>query len=85
MNNLIYFVSDRTEIKIPACLIKPSNLSDLTKATLTSNGTTKAPEGFATISKNADNSYKISMFSNDSLFDGKEYSFQLAFEDPSGI
>ena len=73
LSSLTYSVSDKIDINVPACLITPSSLSYYTTATLTSNGGTQAPRGFATVIKNPDNSYKISLFSKDPLIDGKEY------------
>ena len=73
LSSLTYSVSDKIDIHVPACLITPSSLSYYTTATLTSNGGTQAPRGFATVIKNSENSYKISLFSKDPLIDGKEY------------
>ncbi len=73
MSNLIYSVSDKTEINLPSCIITPSYLVDSTTVTLISFGESEAPSGFATVNKNADKSYKISLFSKDPLIDGKEY------------
>ena len=82
MNEFIYYISDLTEINLPVCLVIPKSLPDLTKATLTSIGATPPIAEFANISKNSDNSYKISLFSNDLLIAGNVYQFKLNFDDP---
>ena len=82
LSSLTYSVSDTIDIHVPACLITPSSLSYYTTATLTSNGRTQAPKGFETVRKNPDNSYKISLFSNDLLIAGNVYQFKLNFDDP---
>ena len=43
-----------------------------------------APDGFATISKNADNSFTIDMFSDNPALSGSGFNFYMAFTDSMG-
>ena len=83
VSNLSYFISDSTEISVPACIMNPSNLPYSAIVTLNSIGTTSPPAGFATLAQNPDNSYKITISSNDVSIDGQTYTFLLSFSDTS--
>lgn len=82
-NNLSYFISETTELTVPACLITPGMCANTTLGTLTSIGATTAPSNFATIMKNANDSFKIVLSSSDVSITGQSYTLQLGFSDSS--
>ena len=82
-SNLNYFISETTELTIPACVVTPGICANTIVGTLTSTGATAAPGGFATMTKNADGSFKIVLTSNDVSKTGQSYTLTLGFSDPS--
>ena len=74
-SSLSYFISETTELTIPGCTITPAFCLNTTTGTVTSTGASTPAGGFATLTKNANNSFKITMFSNDSLTTGRTYQF----------
>ncbi len=55
----IYFITDITQLIVPACVITPNNCPNRIVATFTSSGVNTPPVGFATLSKNTNNSFFI--------------------------
>ena len=82
-NNLNYFIDETTELTIPACVVSPGICANTILGTLTSTGSTTAPGGFATMSKNANGSFKILLTSSDASKAGESYTFTLGFSDLS--
>jgi hypothetical protein len=64
-------------------VVTPVICANTTTITLTSTGATTAPANFATITKNADGSFKIVLTSNDVSRTGQSYIFTFGFSDPS--
>jgi hypothetical protein len=64
-------------------LVSPEICPSTSVGTLTSTGATTAPIGFATLTKNQDDSFKIVFASSDVAKIGQSYQFTLGFTDTS--
>ena len=78
-----YFVTDTTTVAVPVCKPTPSNCPNEMTATLVTQSGTPAAD-FATITKNNDNSWSVTLVSNDPTIEDHVYGFRVEFADTSG-
>ena len=83
MIDTIYFLSETTKLNVPACVITPSICA--IDPTFTSIGGTSPPSGFATLTKNLDNSFTIPLFSSNPSITGQSYQFKFTQATIDGI
>ena len=63
--NQTYFITETTLLTVNACVVTPSICTSTTEGTFTSIGANIPPLGFAALTKKTDNSFLITIFSDD--------------------
>jgi hypothetical protein len=78
--DITYFVTNTTRKTISKCILTPSFCIDTTEPFLTSVGFSASPPvNFASIARNTDNTFTITIPQNDVLLTGLTYEFKLTF------
>ena len=78
-----YFITDATNLTIPACVVTPTICASTTIGTLISTGAATPTADFAVLTKNGDNTFTIALLSTDPSITGLNYKFLMNFSDSS--